>query len=92
MERQIKFTLVARDALHKLHIDAQRSLKSALKKLAKGDIQGKPLKEQLTGFYSITVGNYRAIYAIEKEIIIVFDAGHRKSIYDKKRSDNYSMS
>jgi len=85
MEKQIKFTIGSEKALRKLHIDSQRSIKSALKKLAKAEVQGKPLTEQLKGFYSLKVGNYRAIYSIEKERIIVFDVGHRKSIYDKSK-------
>jgi len=88
MDKQIKFTLEAKKALQSLHIDVQKSIKRALKKLARGEIQSKPLKEQLTGFDSLIVGNYRAIVALEKERIIVFDAGHRKGIYDKKRFSN----
>lgn len=91
MDKQIKFTVEAKDVLHSLHIDAQKLIKRDLKKLAKGEIQGKPLKEQLSGFYSITVGNYRAIYSFEKDIIIVFDVGHRKNIYDEKRKENFSV-
>lgn len=84
MDKEIKFTIESKSALHKLHIEIQRSVKSSLKKLAKGEIHGKPLKEQLKGFNSLKVGNYRIIYAIEQNRIIVFDVGHRKSIYDKE--------
>lgn len=84
MDKQIKFTIESKKALQELHIDVQKSIKRDLKKLAKGQIQSKPLKEQLIGFDSITVGNYRAILALEKDRIIVFDVGHRKNIYDKK--------
>ena len=83
MEKQIEFTVESKNALHKLHIDAQKSIKSALKKLAKDKIQGKPLTEQLTGFYSLKVGNYRVIYNLEKDKIIVFDVGHRKNVYGR---------
>ncbi len=84
MDKQIKFTLESKEALHSLHIDIQKSVKFALKKLANGEIQGKPLTESLTGFSSLRVGNHRVIYSVEKDVIIVFDVGHRKNIYNKK--------
>ena len=83
MDKQIKFTVEARDSLHKLHIEAQKTIKRDLKKLSKGELEGKPLTEQLTGLNSLIVGNYRAIYNLEKETIIVLDVGHRKNVYDK---------
>lgn len=84
MDRQIKFTLKSKEALHSLHIEIQRLIKSALKKLAKGELEGKPLTESLMGFSSLRVGNHRIIYGIEKDMIIVFDVGHRKNVYDGK--------
>ena len=89
MEQQIKFTVTCKEALQALHIDIQRSIKSSLKKLARGEISGKPLTAQLNGFSSLKDGNYRAIYRIVNNIIIVFDVGHRSTIYNKNREFNY---
>jgi addiction module RelE/StbE family toxin len=86
MEKRVKFTLEAKKSLQSLHIDAQKSIKSALKKLSKGEIAGKALTERLEGLNSLIVGNYRAIYQYTKDRIIVFDVGHRKSIYGKVES------
>ncbi|MEK6915724.1 MAG: type II toxin-antitoxin system RelE/ParE family toxin [Nanoarchaeota archaeon] len=83
MELQIKLTVSCKKALQSLHIDIQRSLKTVIKKLARGEIKGKPLAEQLTGFSSLKDGNYRAIYRIVNGLIIVFDVGHRSTIYSK---------
>ncbi len=44
---------------------------------------GKPLKGELKGRYSYRIGNYRIIYRIEHDrlIIIIIDIGHRRDIY-----------
>ncbi|MEA5140058.1 type II toxin-antitoxin system RelE family toxin [Arcicella rigui] len=46
-----------------------------------------PQSKKLVGFkdlYRLRIGNYRAIYSINDEIItiVVLDIGHRKEIYD----------
>jgi len=45
--------------------------------------QGKRLKGKLAGDYSLRVGDYRIIYTIYKNrlIIYIIDLGHRKEIY-----------
>ena len=45
--------------------------------------QGKKLKGPLKDNFSLRVGNYRILYAIYKEklIIYIIDLGHRKEIY-----------
>jgi mRNA interferase RelE/StbE len=45
--------------------------------------QGKRLKGKLAGDYSLRLGNYRIIYMIEKNrlIIYIIDLGHRSKIY-----------
>jgi mRNA interferase RelE/StbE len=57
-------------------INAIESLKRAL-------YQGKHLKGKLKGDYSLRVGDYRIIYTIYEDRLIVYilDLGHRKEIY-----------
>ena len=45
--------------------------------------QGKRLKGKLSGDYSLRLGNYRIIYTVEKDrlIIYIIDLGHRSEIY-----------
>ncbi len=59
----------------------------ALEGLKTDPFQGKPLKFELKGHYSLRVGFYRIIYTIERQevMIIVLDIGHRREIY-KTRS------
>ncbi len=48
--------------------------------------QGKRLKGKLSGDYSLRVGDYRVIYTVYKNRLIVYiiDLGHRKDIYKEK--------
>lgn len=45
--------------------------------------EGKALKGRLLGDYSLRVGNYRVIYTVYKNKLVVYiiDLGHRKDIY-----------
>ena len=42
---------------------------------------GEPLKRGLRGYRKLRVGNYRVIYKVDKENILVFKIGHRKEVY-----------
>ena len=46
---------------------------------------GDPLKKSLQGFRKLRVGDYRVIYKIGKETIIIFKIGHRKEVYTTVR-------
>ncbi len=45
---------------------------------------GKPLKGEMSGFWRYRLGDYRIIYTVdlEKQIVTVLEAGHRKDIYN----------
>ena len=49
------------------------------------DIYGKPLKHQLSGYWSLRVGDYRIIYKIlpDKTIVIITAIDHRRGVYEK---------
>lgn len=44
---------------------------------------GKPLKDNMSGFWRYRFGDYRIIYTVdlEKQVITVLEAGHQKNIY-----------
>ncbi len=46
---------------------------------------GKPLKYSLKGYRRLRVGDYRVIYRVEEDkvIVIIVDIDHRKDIYDE---------
>lgn len=79
----IRFTEEGKRTLHELHIETQKMIKNTLKTLANNTSLGKKLTGRLIGFNSLIIDKYRAIYTIEKEIIWVHYAGHRKDIYVK---------
>jgi mRNA interferase RelE/StbE len=69
--------------LSKLDANIKTTIKEALKELADDPCRvGKQLK--LSNFWSLRIGDYRAIYEINHEnlqVIILF-IGHRKKVYD----------
>jgi mRNA interferase RelE/StbE len=60
-----------------------RRLITVIQSLAGEPYQGKKLKGDLADRYSLRVGNYRIIYRIHKDRLIIFviDIGHRRDIY-----------
>lgn len=51
--------------------------------MAEPVMAGKPLRQSLKGFRKMRVGDYRIIFQVEKETIIVLKIGHRKDVYEK---------
>jgi len=45
------------------------------------DLVPEALSGELSGTYKIRIGDWRAIYTIEKDAIIIHAIGHRKNIY-----------
>jgi mRNA interferase RelE/StbE len=45
---------------------------------------GKPLTANLAGLWSLRIGDYRAVYRIKDNelLVLVLEIGHRKNIYD----------
>ena len=44
---------------------------------------GDPLRRSLKGYRKLRVGDYRVIYKIESDKIIILKIGHRKDVYSK---------
>lgn len=57
---------------------------AAFESLKKDPFRGKPLKLSLKGNFSLRVGFYRIIYAINRNTITVhiFKIGHRRNVYN----------
>ncbi len=45
---------------------------------------GDALRRSLQGYRKMRVGNYRIIYKLEKDVIIILKIGHRKDVYKFK--------
>ena len=64
----------------------QRRVKQAIEsKLASHPLEfGKPLRYSLKGARRLRVGDYRVIYTIEPdEVILIVKIGHRREVYEK---------
>lgn len=71
------------EKIYKAHKKLYFRLIAATESLKKNPHQGKRLKGKLAGDFSLRVGDYRIIYTIHKDKLIVYiiDLGHRKEIY-----------
>jgi mRNA interferase RelE/StbE len=68
-----------------LHPRLKRLIRNALEALEENPYLGKPLKERLSGFFSLRVSHYRIIYRIKaREVLIeVVDIAERKIVYQR---------
>ena len=44
---------------------------------------GEPLRRGLQGYRKLRVGDYRVVYKVEKESILILKIGHRKEVYQR---------
>ncbi|HPD81911.1 MAG TPA: type II toxin-antitoxin system RelE/ParE family toxin [Candidatus Pacearchaeota archaeon] len=72
------------DFFRKLEKVEQERIVKKFNELEKNPQLGKPLTANLAGLWSLRFGNYRAIYQIKHEelILLVLKLGHRKNVYD----------
>ncbi len=64
----------------------QRRIKQAIEtKLSSHPVEfGKPLRYSLKGVRRLRVGDYRVIYTIEpNDVILIVKIGHRREVYEK---------
>ena len=80
---KITLSFTANKILKHLHPDIKKILRETLNDLSINPYSGKPLKEELEGYWSLPVSKYRVIYQIEKSSIIVIYIGLRKYVYAK---------
>ncbi len=80
---EVTLDTLAKKFLKKLDKENQKRIIKKLKTLSKNPRAGKFLVGNLSGLYKLRIGNYRAIYKIfqDKLIVIILNIGHRKNIY-----------
>ena len=80
----IEFDKKAVDFFKKLDKSLQNRIGKKIELLKNNPLLGIPLVGNLSGFYKLRVGDYRVIYKIKNEqlIILILDVGHRKNIYN----------
>lgn len=80
---------VVKTDIPKLSKKISENIRKAIeqKLITSPEIFGKPLRFSLSSFRKLRVGDYRVIFEISKEKVVIFVIGHRKNIYEiaKKR-------
>ncbi len=81
---ELEFTSQSEKFLKKLDGKEQSRMDKKFLDLQNNPKIGKPLVGKLAGLWSLRVGDYRAIYEIkhDKLIILILKIGNRKNIYD----------
>ncbi|MFH0774487.1 MAG: type II toxin-antitoxin system RelE/ParE family toxin [bacterium] len=83
---KIEFSNIAFQELERIYKTEKRlyfRLIAAIETVQTDPYRGKKLKGKLKEDYSLRVGEYRIIYTIRKDRLIVYiiDIGHRREIY-----------
>jgi mRNA interferase RelE/StbE len=74
--------------LPKIPRNLQQTIRRAIEgRLAQSPfLVGEPLRQSLRGHRKLRVGDYRVIYRVEANKIIILKIGHRKEVYSKALS------
>ncbi|MBC7131265.1 type II toxin-antitoxin system RelE/ParE family toxin [Candidatus Bathyarchaeota archaeon] len=80
---QLVFTSEFLKRLKKLDREAQIRVLKGVKVLEENPFSGKRLRGSLSGLLSLRIGDYRIIYQVSKDEVIIRTFGHRKSIYER---------
>ena len=78
------FSKEAEDFLKKLDREIRLRIFKKFESLKENPELGKPLTVNLAGLWSLRIGDYRAIYQIDKNQLFIFviKVGHRKNVYE----------
>ncbi len=87
---EIIFRNPAKRFLKNLNIDSQKRVLNKIEKLINNPKIGKPLTGNLKGFWRLRQDNYRIIYKIKEQelIIYIINIGDRERIYKNKFSNH----
>ena len=79
---------IAKYDLPRIPRNIQKTIRRAIEERLLFDpyIIGEPLRQSLKGHRKLRVGDYRIIYRIEANDIIILKIGHRKEVYIKALS------
>lgn len=87
MSWQLLYAAEAARAIRKLDPPVRRRVHAAIESLAADPWRGKPLQLTLQGLRSWRTGDYRIVYRVEAErvVVLVLAVGHRREVYDRLR-------
>ncbi len=70
------------EVIRSLPLEVKRSVKEALRLLARDPDAGEPLLRDLRGNWRYRVRRYRIVYQRQSRVLRVIAVGHRRSIYE----------
>ena len=74
---------VVQEDIPKLGSAKNRIKKAIEEKLTRNPVEfGKPLRYSLKGCRRLRVGDFRVIYTIDRQTVLIVKIGHRKEIYE----------
>lgn len=84
MAYKLIYTKTAFHDIQKLDNVAKKRIKKKLEELSKNPMSlSKKLISSSLGTYRFRVGNYRIIFDIDKQNVVILRVGHRREIYKK---------
>ena len=82
MAYSLLYTRTAFKDIQKLDSVAKKRIKKKLEELSKNPISlSKKLRNSSIGTYRYRVGNYRIVFDVDRQNIVILRIGHRKEIY-----------
>ena len=81
MASEIRLTRRFLKSFERLDRKVQEWVKETVGKLREDPKLGKQLRGELSGEWSLRIGDYRVLYTIEKNIVWVETVRHRKEVY-----------
>ena len=82
---KIRFTPEASRVVSTLHPEVKKLIKQNLKELQRDPYRGKDLQEELAGFKSLRLKQYRVIYDLDEQdaYIQIYYIGTRRDVYQQ---------
>jgi mRNA interferase RelE/StbE len=87
MRYQIRYLPGAEKDLRSLPSAVAQRARRGIERLADDPRAGKPLVGELAPFWSYRVGDYRIVYEIRQEeiVVLIVMVGNRRDVYEKAR-------
>ena len=84
---KMRLTVEASGLISKLHPEVKKQIKQALNELREKPYLGKDLQEELSGFKSLRIKQYRVVNDVDddQKSIQIYYVGRRRDIYEQFR-------
>lgn len=78
---EVEYTPLFLKRIENLDREAKVRILREIKTLESNPYAGKPLRGELKGIFSLRIGDYRVLYQIKGNKLLLLLVGHRKHIY-----------